>query len=284
MIDSALTDTVEVREPYEYPIEAQYVEAEYGPISFSASGLPTGLTINTSTGVISGTPVKADTYTIALGATNVDGTGTASLVLVVAIPGHPPLISGVLGADGVVGESFSYEIEASGNVAGYAASKLPPGLSIDTVGGVISGTPTTSGTFNVAISARNEAGIASAGLLIIVATDPPVATIAATVPEVGVESGQAGVFTVSLPAKRATSLDVSYMVKGSAQSGIDYIPLSGTVTIKAGKKSRKIDVSPLGDLCGAAKKTVKVILDDDPDGIYTVGTPDSAKVKIVAGQ
>jgi len=47
------------------------------PSSFSVTGLPPGLTFNTATGIISGRPTRAGSYTITARATNPAGTGTA---------------------------------------------------------------------------------------------------------------------------------------------------------------------------------------------------------------
>ena len=49
------------------------ITATNSPISYSAVGLPTGLSVNTSAGLISGTPISSGTSTVTLGATNSAG-------------------------------------------------------------------------------------------------------------------------------------------------------------------------------------------------------------------
>ncbi len=51
------------------------------PMSFSASGLPSGLKIDTKTGIITGKLAKAGSYTVTLGAKNAKGTATKKLRL-----------------------------------------------------------------------------------------------------------------------------------------------------------------------------------------------------------
>ena len=60
------------------------ITATNSPTSFGASGLLAGLTVDTSTGLISGTPSSAGTSTVALSATNSAGTGKLNLTLTTA--------------------------------------------------------------------------------------------------------------------------------------------------------------------------------------------------------
>src|SRR5438874_324509 len=117
--------------------------ATNNPTSFSASPLPAGLSINTSTGVISGTPTSTGTTNVTITASNgATPCNTATATLVITI-GNPPVITSPLTACGTVGTVFSYTITATNNPTSLSASPLPPGLTINTSTGVISGTPPT---------------------------------------------------------------------------------------------------------------------------------------------
>jgi len=59
------------------------ITATNSPTSYSATGLPAGLSVNTTSGLISGTPRNGATTNVTIGATNVSGTGTATLVITI---------------------------------------------------------------------------------------------------------------------------------------------------------------------------------------------------------
>jgi Glycosyl hydrolase family 12/Cellulose binding domain/Putative Ig domain len=63
---------------------------------------------------------------------------------------------------GTIGMAASAQVRASDSASGqtlsYSASGLPPGLSINSSTGLISGTPTTAGTYNATVTARDGTG------------------------------------------------------------------------------------------------------------------------------
>src|SRR5437764_14081810 len=77
-----------------------------------------------------------------------------------------PVITSPLTATGQVGVAFSYQITATNNPTSFNATGLPAGLSVNTSTGLISGTPTTAGTYSVTISATNAGGSGSTTLSI----------------------------------------------------------------------------------------------------------------------
>jgi hypothetical protein len=72
-----------------------------------------------------------------------------------AVPG-----ASVSNVQGTIGQGFQSQISASGATI-YKAWQLPPGLSVNTMTGVISGTPTTAGTYQIIIQAGNANGYGS---------------------------------------------------------------------------------------------------------------------------
>jgi ELWxxDGT repeat protein len=70
---SGITDV-----PFSYTITASNT-----PTSFEATGLPSGLSVNTTTGAISGTPTAPGVSSVTISATNASGTGSAMLTITI---------------------------------------------------------------------------------------------------------------------------------------------------------------------------------------------------------
>jgi hypothetical protein len=63
-------------------------------------------------------------------------------------------------AGGVVAAAYSQALQVTGGLPPYTFSvtgELPPGLSLDTASGVVSGTPTTPGTYSFSVMAMDSA-------------------------------------------------------------------------------------------------------------------------------
>jgi PKD repeat protein len=95
-------------------------------------------------------------------------------VTVAPAPTSAPAITSVLTATGQVGAAFSYQITASNSPTSYGAVGLPAGLSINTVTGLISGTPTASGGSSVTLSATNAGGTGTKTLTLTINPSAPV--------------------------------------------------------------------------------------------------------------
>src|SRR6202030_1483719 len=115
-----------------------------------AATLPTGLSINAATGVISGTPADADDGLNPVTVTATDAHGmSVSETFTLAVGDTGP--TGTAIADQSANEGQAFSLDASSHFAAPAAgdtltfaAALPAGLSINAATGVISGTPADS--------------------------------------------------------------------------------------------------------------------------------------------
>ena len=127
--------------------------------SLTAGSLPPGIALS-SAGLVSGTPSVAGTFNFTITATDGFGfTGSQAYALTVQAPTitvTPAVLPG-----GQVSVAYSQHLGASGGNGSYtyslASGALPPGIALSSAG-VISGTPTTAGSFNFTITATDGLG------------------------------------------------------------------------------------------------------------------------------
>jgi Putative Ig domain len=130
-------------------------------LTYTAAGLPPGLSIDSSTGVISGTPNGAGQSSVTVTAQDTSGSsGSAAFTwftspkVTVTNPGTQASAAGT-----AVGLQIKASDSASGQTLAYAAAGLPPGLSINSATGLISGTPSKVGDFfAVTVTAQGTTG------------------------------------------------------------------------------------------------------------------------------
>jgi len=162
------------------------ITASGTPTSYNASSLPSGLSVNTSTGVISGTPTSAGTFTSLISASNIAGTGSASLTITVNPVSPPPptglVITSDLAAVSInLGASFSHQITASGSPTSFGATGLPTGLKVDVKTGLISGKPTRVGIFSVTLQALKKGSTTATATKVFTVVQVPTFTYAAKI-------------------------------------------------------------------------------------------------------
>ncbi len=145
---------------------------------YLATNLPGGMSINASTGAISGTPLESGEFAGTFSLKNGGITDNFSFALTIAPALGAPEITNSLTAIGAVGEAFVFALTASNSPTSFNLGTLPAGLAYDAENALIAGTPTTAGTYNVSLSANNATGEGGAVTLIIT-IDPsgPVPTI-----------------------------------------------------------------------------------------------------------
>jgi hypothetical protein len=155
------------------------ISASHKPTSYGASGLPSGLSIDTSSGIIYGVPSVSGNFPVQISATNSFGTGSANLALTVQpAPSGPQIISST-SATGRTGQPFRFQILLSGatSSAQISTGPLPSGLSFDPGSGVISGMPSSDGNFSIILTVIDGLTTTTAALQLTFTSDPAVPII-----------------------------------------------------------------------------------------------------------
>ncbi|MFJ9074830.1 putative Ig domain-containing protein [Streptomyces sp. NPDC102278] len=132
------------------------------PYTWTAGGLPAGLTIAATTGTVTGAPTTAGTSNVTVTATDTAGRkASASFTwTVTAVGGGAPVLRNPGNQIAYVNKPVSLPIQATGGTRPYrwTADGLPAGLSLDTATGTVTGAPTTWGMRTSRIALTDAAG------------------------------------------------------------------------------------------------------------------------------
>jgi hypothetical protein len=206
--------------------------------SIISGTLPAGLTLTPNTGVISGTPTVSGTSNFTVQVTDSNSlTATKSLSLAVVASTPPPTVTTTSLPSGTQNVSYSITLAATGGTAPYTWSiisgTLPAGLALAANTGVISGTPTGSGTsnFTVQVTDANSLTASKPLSLAVTASIPPPAVSTTSLP-----SGTQNVpYSATLAATGGTTPYVWSIISGTLPAGLALAVntglISGTPTV-----------------------------------------------------
>ncbi|MEQ1548799.1 MAG: Calx-beta domain-containing protein [Chakrabartia sp.] len=189
--------------PYATPYTQTFVASGgVGPYQYSAAGaLPVGVTLNLTSGILSGTPTTTGAFSFTVVATDTASSGpgapfsvSSNYTLTVAAP-TITIAPGTL-VNATAASPYATPLVATGGVAPYSftltSGALPSGLTLSTAG-VLNGTPTATGTSSFTVQARDaNAQLGTAAYTVVVVAPTLVVTPATLRPAtIGIAYSQA---------------------------------------------------------------------------------------------
>jgi hypothetical protein len=228
--------------------------ASNSPLSYNVTGLPTGLTVNAATGLITGSTATAGVYTLTVSANNATGTGpSASIALTVSSPGGgggvsvaPSITAAPASLSVTVGGAASFTVAVAGT-APFTYQWLKNGTAISGATGssfTLSAVQATdAGSYSVAVT--NGVGTttsASATLTVLAIVTPVAITTQPSTQSVVV----GGTTTLTVAATGSGTLTYQWLRNGTAIAGATGASLTLTNLARGGSASYSVIVTGSG--------------------------------------
>lgn len=173
----------------------------------TSGSLPTGLTLGAN-GLVTGKP-SALTSAISVTVTVTDAFGRSATGTVTWAVVNPPTITAYTAQTATVGSSVSLAAPSStcpNTPCTFALTNAPPGLSINSTTGAISGTPTTTGSYGgvtVTITDASAMPVTTAGFAWTVLAPPTIGSTGSLTATVG-KTATSGAVAYTCPATPCT--------------------------------------------------------------------------------
>jgi hypothetical protein len=148
------------------------IYSQGGSYSFQATNLPSWATLNSSTGVIAGSPTAVGTQEFQVNMLGLAGIDSKSVS--VAVAAGTPIITPGQSFTGTVGTAFSSTVALSDSTnrpaTSFTATGLPAWATLSASTGQITGTPTAAGTTSASVTATGPGGTSTATTVAFVIT------------------------------------------------------------------------------------------------------------------
>jgi hypothetical protein len=192
--------------------------------TFSETGtLPSGVTLNATSGVLSGTPAAGGTFPITITAQNgVLPNATQSFTLTVD---SPPVITSASSATFASGTAGTFAVTAAGTPVPILSETgtLPPGVTFNSATGILSGTPTTGGTYPITISAQNGILPSASQSFTLTVNSAPAITSGNSATFTSATAGSFTVTAIGVPTPTFTE-------SGTLPAGVTFNPATGVLS------------------------------------------------------
>ncbi|MCX6589795.1 MAG: Ig domain-containing protein, partial [Acidobacteria bacterium] len=171
------------------------------PYKFSAVELPlpAGLSVNTDTGILSGTPHTATNATVYILVEDADGRSAISGYSLTIGPGVR--FTTLWLPNGTRTTAYSQTVAATGGTGALtyslASGSLPNGLTLSVSSGLLSGTPTLAGTYNFSLRATDSAGIFATQPFSLAIAEPLAFTTTSPLPNAPLNASYSTPFSVT---------------------------------------------------------------------------------------
>jgi YD repeat-containing protein len=257
---------------WSFALSSYFSDVNSDALTYGATGLPAGLTLNTSTGAISGQATAAlGSYTVNVSASDGRG-GSASTSFSVQVVNSAPVAPSVSNQTATAGTAWSWQAPAftdpNGDPLTYSATGLPGWMSFNATTRTFSGNAAAVGSWAITFTATDPAGVStSVGFTV---STPNVAPTATTIPAQSVGRNAAWSFGTSGYFADANGDALSYSASG-LPSGLSINSTTGTIS---------------GTATVLGSHTVTVTVADGRGGtanaVFTLAVTNSAPVSAIA--
>jgi len=268
------------------------------PYSWSANGLPGGMSINSTTGAVFGTPTIAGTFNFTV--TVQDSSSpqqTASKVLSITVSAATSTLSitttSLNPPTATVGVGYAAQqaVTATGGQTPYAwsASGLPNGMAINSTTGAVFGTPTVAGTFNFTVTVQDSSSPQqTASKVLSITVVGGTSTLSITTTSLNPPTATVGVAYAAQQAVTATGGQTPYSWSAAGlPNGLTINATTGavfgtptvagafnfTVTVQDNGSPRQAASKVLSLFCGSAQPTCALNCSADVPASGNVGAP-----------
>ncbi len=246
-----------VGEPYSQTVTASGGATPYG-FAVSAGSLPTGLSLDSTTGALTGNLTGAGSFTFTITATDANGCAGATAYSVVVTSCPTITVSPASLSSGTAGVAYSQtftQTNGQGAITWSESGTLPAGLTFNASTATLSGTPGQTGSFPITVTATDKYGCTGSQSYTLIIVCPTI-----TVSPASLSSGTTGVAYSQTFTQTGGIGTITWSESGTLPTGMSFTAgmLSGTPT-QTGSFPITVTATDSDNCTGSQSYTLNVV-------------------------